>query len=57
MGDSCIQQLYKINKLVTLKKDAIFFDTVIKGVTAAGRLITIDVVERQFDFGEVEWIL
>ena len=49
--------LYKINKTVTLKKNGAIFETVIKGVSARGRLITVDAIEREFEFGEVEWIL
>jgi len=51
------EQLYKQNQLVLLKKDGTEFETVIKEVSAAGRLITVDAIERAFDFGEVEWIL
>lgn len=51
------QHLYKINKQVTLRKTGVKFDTVIKGVSAAGMLITVDAIEREFDFGEVEWVL
>jgi BirA family biotin operon repressor/biotin-[acetyl-CoA-carboxylase] ligase len=51
------EQLYKINQLVTLRKEGIKFDTVIKGVTAQGKLVTVDAIEREFDFGEVEWVL
>lgn len=51
------EHLYKINKQVTLKKEGVRFDTVIKGVSADGRLITVDAIERGFDFGEVEWVL
>ena len=47
------EHLYKINKTVTLKKDGVNFETVIKGVSAQGRLITVDAIEREFDFGEV----
>lgn len=50
------EHLYKLNHLVTLKKGNEIFDTVIKEVTATGRLVTVDAVERQFDFGEVEWL-
>ena len=50
-------QLYKINKQVILKKGETAFDTVIKGVNNDGKLLTVDAVERQFDFGEVEWVL
>lgn len=51
------EHLYKINKKVTLKKEGIKFETVIKEVSAQGRLITVDAIEREFTFGEVEWIL
>lgn len=51
------QHLYKINELVTLRKTGIKFDTVIKEVSAQGRLITVDAIEREFNFGEVEWVL
>lgn len=51
------EHLYKINKKVKLKKDGVIFDTVIKEVSANGRLITVDAFEREFDFGEVEWVL
>lgn len=51
------QHLYKLNHLVTLKKEEEVFVTVIKEVTAAGQLITVDSIERVFDFGEVEWVL
>ena len=51
------QHLYKINELVTLRKTGIKFNTVIKEVLATGRLITVDAIEREFDFGEVEWVL
>ena len=51
------QHLYKINELVTLKKGGIKFDTVIKEVSPQGKLVTVDAIEREFDFGEVEWVL
>ena len=51
------EHLYKINKEVTLKNAGINFETVIKEVSAEGRLITVDAVEREFGFGEVEWVL
>ena len=51
------EHLYKRNKKVTLKKDGIKFETVIKEVTTQGCLITVDAIERKFDFGEVEWVL
>ena len=51
------QHLYKINELVTLRKSGIKFDTVIKEVSVLGKLVTVDAIEREFDFGEVEWVL
>ena len=48
--------LYKLNSLVKLRKTNIVFETTIKGVTPSGRLLTLDTMEREFDFGEVEWI-
>ncbi|MBX2932962.1 MAG: biotin--[acetyl-CoA-carboxylase] ligase [Ferruginibacter sp.] len=50
------QNLYKQNHLVTLKKEGEVFETVIKEVSATGQLVTVDARERQFDFGEVEWV-
>ena len=49
--------LYCLNKKTRLKKDAIIFDTIIKGVTAHGQLVIEDNMERLFDFGEVIWVL
>jgi BirA family transcriptional regulator, biotin operon repressor / biotin---[acetyl-CoA-carboxylase] ligase len=51
------QHLYKINELVTLRKNGVKFETIIKEVSAQGRLITVDAIEREFNFGEVEWVL
>ena len=51
------QHLYKMNELVTLRKGGVKFETVIKEVSAQGKLITVDAMEREFDFGEVEWVL
>ncbi len=51
------QHLYKINELVTLRKSGVKFDTVIKEVSLQGKLVTVDAFEREFDFGEVEWVL
>lgn len=50
------EHLYKLNHLVTLKKGNEIFETVIKEVSATGQLVTVDARERQFDFGEVEWV-
>jgi BirA family biotin operon repressor/biotin-[acetyl-CoA-carboxylase] ligase len=51
------QLLFSLNKITRLKKDTIVFDTLIKGVTEHGQLSTVDTTERQFDFGEVDWVL
>jgi BirA family biotin operon repressor/biotin-[acetyl-CoA-carboxylase] ligase len=51
------QVLYKMNQPVTLKKGTILFETTIRGVADNGRLLTQDVMEREFDFGEVEMII
>ena len=32
------------------------FETVIKGVSATGKLLTHDNIGHEFDFGEVEWM-
>jgi len=51
------EQLYKLNRKVIFEKEAVKFETVIKGVSTEGRLLTVDAIERGFDFGEVEWVL
>ncbi|MFM6926546.1 MAG: biotin--[acetyl-CoA-carboxylase] ligase [Ferruginibacter sp.] len=51
------QHLYKKNMLVTLRKGGTRFDTVIKEVSAQGKLVTVDAIEREFEFGEVDWVL
>ncbi|MES1223129.1 MAG: biotin--[acetyl-CoA-carboxylase] ligase, partial [Bacteroidota bacterium] len=49
--------LYKKNTAARLKKGNIIFETIIQGVSKTGRLMTKDVMERNFDFGEIEWQL
>lgn len=51
------EHLYKKNKPVIFKKDGVRFETVIKEVSPLGRLITVDAIEREFVFGDVEWVL
>ncbi len=51
------QHLFRIHQTVRLKKDNIVFETVIKGVSPQGQLLTEDAIEKRFEFGEVEWIL
>ncbi|HEY6899126.1 MAG TPA: biotin--[acetyl-CoA-carboxylase] ligase, partial [Puia sp.] len=50
-------KMYKRGQTVRLKKDNAVFETTIQGVTPQGQLLTRDVFERQFSFGEVEWVL
>ncbi|MBL0145813.1 MAG: biotin--[acetyl-CoA-carboxylase] ligase [Chitinophagaceae bacterium] len=49
--------LFKKDERVKLKKGNVVFETTIKGVTPLGVLQTADVMEREFTFGEVEWVL
>ena len=49
--------LYKKDETVRLKKANAVFKTTIKGVSLQGQLLTQDTMERQFNFGEVEWVL
>jgi BirA family biotin operon repressor/biotin-[acetyl-CoA-carboxylase] ligase len=49
--------LFKKDEKVKLKKRNILFETTIKNVDEKGVLHTEDVMEREFGFGEVEWIL
>ena len=49
--------LYKKGQEVRLKKGNAVFTTVVEGVSAQGELLTRDVLQRSFGFGEVEWIL
>ena len=50
-------RLYRLGQEVRLKKENAVFDTVITGVSPLGRLQTRDVLEREFTFGEVEWVI
>jgi BirA family biotin operon repressor/biotin-[acetyl-CoA-carboxylase] ligase len=50
------QHLYKRNEFVRLKKENEIFETMIKEVTAQGKLMTVDEEERSWEFGEVELI-
>lgn len=49
--------LYKKNEMVKLKKDKRIFETIIKGVSPSGQLITRHAIEECFEFGEVEWVV
>ncbi len=49
--------LYRRGQEVRLKKDNAVFTTRIQSVSPQGELLTRDVLDRQFVFGEVEWII
>ncbi len=49
--------LYKRNEKVRLKKNNAIFETTIKGVNEQGNLVTHDVLEREFVFGEISWVI
>jgi BirA family biotin operon repressor/biotin-[acetyl-CoA-carboxylase] ligase len=49
--------LYKKDEKVKLKKGNRVFETIIKGVSETGQLITQHSIEERFEFGEVEWII
>jgi BirA family biotin operon repressor/biotin-[acetyl-CoA-carboxylase] ligase len=50
-------RLYRRGQAIRLKKENAVFETVVQGVSAQGLLLTRDVLEREFTFGEVEWII
>jgi BirA family transcriptional regulator, biotin operon repressor / biotin---[acetyl-CoA-carboxylase] ligase len=49
--------LYKKDEKVKLKKDNAVFETTIKHVDVKGVLHCEDTMEREFGWGEVEWVL
>ncbi|HVS95253.1 MAG TPA: biotin--[acetyl-CoA-carboxylase] ligase [Puia sp.] len=49
--------LYRRGEEVQLKKDSAVFRTRLEGVTPQGQLLTRDVVERRFSFGEIDWVI
>jgi BirA family biotin operon repressor/biotin-[acetyl-CoA-carboxylase] ligase len=51
------EHLYRRGQEVRLRKDNAVFETVVTGVSPQGQLLTKDVLERTFSFGEVEWII
>jgi BirA family biotin operon repressor/biotin-[acetyl-CoA-carboxylase] ligase len=51
------QRLYGRGREVRLKKGNTAFQTTVLRVSPHGELVTKDVLERQFTFGEVEWQL
>lgn len=51
------EHLYKKGNIVKLKKGNILFSTCIKEVNRQGQLVTFDATERQFNSGEIKWLL
>lgn len=49
-------KLYRQGEKVRLKKDNAIFETTIEAAGLQGQLITRDTMERQFEFGEIEWV-
>jgi BirA family biotin operon repressor/biotin-[acetyl-CoA-carboxylase] ligase len=60
-GDGLMERyndrLYKRGERIRLKKDHTVFETMLTGVSSRGELLTRDTTERQFSFGEVEWVI
>jgi len=51
-----LQQLYKRNEIVKLKKDNRVFEARIKTISPLGKLVVEHATEEEFNFGEVEWL-
>ncbi len=51
------RNLFMLNEKVKLRKENMVFETIITGVNEHGQLLTEDNISRQFNFGEVEWVL
>lgn len=51
------QVLFKRGQTVKLKKETAVFETQVTGVSASGKLLTTDTMNREFDLGEIKWIL
>ena len=49
--------LYKRGSVVKFKKENTFFESTVVGVNEKGFLLTQDEMEREFQFGEIEWCL
>jgi BirA family biotin operon repressor/biotin-[acetyl-CoA-carboxylase] ligase len=48
--------LYKKDQVTRIRKENMVFETTIKKISLSGQLHTADVIERCFEFGEVEWL-
>ena len=54
---SYLSFLYKKTERVRLKIGGRVFETLIKSVSPAGRLVVEHGIEEEFDFGEIEWVI
>lgn len=55
--DTYNANLYQQGKWVKFKKESVVFESKVIKVNKYGELITEDVMERQFHFGELQWVL
>ena len=51
------QILYKKGERVSLKKDNILFQPMIKAVRANGRLVVDNGLEEDYDLGQLVWVI
>jgi BirA family biotin operon repressor/biotin-[acetyl-CoA-carboxylase] ligase len=49
--------LYRKDKVTKFKKNENFFAAIVKRVTPAGKLVLLTDAEKEFDFGEIEWMI
>jgi BirA family biotin operon repressor/biotin-[acetyl-CoA-carboxylase] ligase len=52
-----LTHLYKINKIVKLKKGSQLFEAIIKGVSPTGALIAQHSFVEEFNFDEIQWVI
>jgi BirA family transcriptional regulator, biotin operon repressor / biotin---[acetyl-CoA-carboxylase] ligase len=57
MVDAYNALLYRQGQEVRLRKDNVVFSTRVERVSPQGELLTRDVLDRRFSFGEVEWVV
>jgi BirA family biotin operon repressor/biotin-[acetyl-CoA-carboxylase] ligase len=57
MVDAYNAVLYRRGQEIRLKKDNAVFSTRVERVSMQGELLTRDVLDRCFTFGEVEWVI
>lgn len=52
-----LDNLYKRNATVKLKKDNIVFEALIESVSPSGKLIVQHAFQEEFNFGDIEWVI